>query len=265
MRRRLTLFLASALGSSACSPASAGSDPLSTTDDLSSARGICTDQTRPEILADMVRQPLEPPRRIGGVALGGSWPGVSQATVERAICTGTLIPDASSTDDPYWWAGSGDHPVLTLFFDKQSRRLSSWKVNSGYVGTLTFRSRRGSRFGDHGYSIRLGAPIERDGQPVAIDWRDQAARVEIGTELSDGISATLAPELPAEETNCQSASRCTLALYPSGEGFLGFFDVRFFVRIPAAAAGGTAGSTPDEFTGHPGRPEISPPPPPDPG
>jgi hypothetical protein len=262
---RIAAFSILALGSVACGVASTSPEPdaVSGADNLGAARAVCTEATRPQILAAALKSPLQPPRGVAGLDLAGGddWAGLPQSAVEQALCTGTLIPDEDpkATTDFYHWGGTPEDSPLTLGFDKTTDKLAYWTVGRGYEGKIDFRSRAGSRFGNHTYSIAISGAILRDGAPFLIDWSNQAAREEAGTELHDGVIATFAPELASEQTNCRVSQRCLIALQPDGKLFFGVRDVRFYFVLAAFAAG-PAESTPAFFYGFPERPQIHPPP-----
>jgi hypothetical protein len=262
---RLSALSILAVGSVACGVATTSSerDTVSGSDNLSSARAACSEATRPQILAEMAKSPLKPPRSIAGLDLAGGddWPIVSQTDVEASLCAGTPIAneDPDATEDQFAWGGTTEQPAFIAGFDKTTHKLAIWQLGSTYTGKIEFKSRAGSRFGDHSYSIQVNAPIQRDGQPFVIDYANEAARDEAATELHDGVIATFAPELPPEQTNCRTSARCLLLKLESGEALFGVRDVRFYLGMPAA--GITAGATtPGFFYGFPERPAVHPPP-----
>jgi hypothetical protein len=247
--RSSTVALIVALTSAACAVSSSPKDIDQTTDHLEAPRAAaCTDATRPQVWADAAKQPLKPPRLIAGLDLGGGdgWPGISQAAVEEALCAGRPVKTDSDGPDDYFQWGEPDSVIFEAGVNRETRKVSTWSVGSGYTGGIEFRSRAGSRFGDHAYSIKIGSPILRDGQPFAIDWANQAALEQAATELHDAVSATFAPELPAEQTNCRTSQRCLIMQVPGNRGIIGVRDVWFYIDMSDLGARPT---TPTGFYG----------------
>ena len=234
------------------SPSSHDDAALQSASETANAKA-CTDANKAQLVAQMLTQPITPPRHGAGLDLAGddAWSGLSKATVESRYCAGI----ADGADDPsqpnalsyFIWGSDGNSYPVEAGFDA-SGKLGFIEFNRGYTGGVDFKSRDGQ----HTYSLRIGQPIRKDGQPLAIDWADTASYQASATELTDALVASFAPDLPAIEGNCVTAHRCLAVEMPKTENddggiLVGARDVSFYVHLPAANVTASGPSTPDYF------------------
>jgi hypothetical protein len=251
-----------AAGAAACT-ASPTTDVAANTDHLETAAAVCTDATKPEILARMVQAPIQPPRFAAGLDLAGTddWQHIVRDSVESALCAGTQEGSVKGEDNMeyYDWGNAAE---VNMGFLKDTHKINFIQFNKGYEGKIEFHSRANSPFGNHAYSMQVGTPVLRDGAALAIDWNAPAA---VGTELFDALMATFAPDLPGETTNCRTTHRCLLTTFDNDDGtksgVFGARDVHFYIYVPIASDS-TSANTPSYFYMFPEKPGVQPPPPP---
>jgi hypothetical protein len=212
------------------------------TSGLETAAPVCTAANKPQLIAQMLTQPIKPPRYVAGLDLAGddAWSGLSQSAVEQAYCAGIADgSDDSSAPNPlsyFIWGSDGNTYPVEAGFDA-SHKLGFVEINTPYTGTVEMRSRAGSRFGDHAYTLKVNGAISRDGQPFVIDWANPVNLDEAATELTDALVATFAPELPAVVSDCVQSKRCFLSISApdeknDGGGIIGARDISFYVHVP---------------------------------
>jgi hypothetical protein len=239
-------------GAAAFVACSAPSSPEASVEE-SRLESVCTPANKAELLAQMLTQPIQPPRFAAGLDLAGdaAWSGLLQSTVETAYCAG--IADGSDDQLSYFiWGSDGNTYPVEAGFDA-SHKLGFIALNQPYTGGIDFKSRPGGAFGDHTYAMRLGTPILRDGQPFVLDWNDSAHLAVTATELSDALVFTFAPELPPVASDCVASHRCFVDITSEtkeddGGGVIGARDVSFYVHVPTAQITAHPGpSAPDYF------------------
>jgi hypothetical protein len=233
----------------ACGSAPSASDGVGGTSDLEAATPVaaCTDATRDQIWANMVKQPIKPARFGAGldIAGGDAFPGISEEAVADAFCAGTAPSQGDDGDDYIAWgnAAPGTDGPVELGFDHTTHRANVITFNAGYEGSVDFQSRPGGNFGTHTYSIKVGSPILRDGIPFVIDWSNSAT----ATELNDALAFTFAPALNPDDIDCKKSQRCMFAVTDDepNAGIYGSRDVHLYVHVPLPAASPATATVPD--------------------
>lgn len=205
----------------------------------------CTPASRAAILADMVRQPIVPPRLFGGldVAGGDDWRGLTLDQAEQKLCASQLL---SEDDSGNAYASWGDAGELQVGYSTSSKKIDFVQLNPGYRGKLQFSSRPGSKFGHHTYEVGVGSPILRDGAPWELRWHGRMMDDAQSTELYDAMVYTFAPELPGDDVNCRASGTCRA--HADGAGGGGTFGARslgMYFHVPSIVAAQPASSTPD--------------------
>jgi hypothetical protein len=178
---------------------------------------ICNAQKLQTTWAKMVQQPIVPPTKVADLDMAGlaadgvteTWNGITIEQAEQINCQSTNIGDwfGDGNQDNYW----GDGAEVVAQYLVSNHLIVEITLQLGYTGSMDFTSRDGM----HKYSIPLGTPITKDGNPYpTIDWYEQqyglgqspTFKAQIN-ELYDALIATFAPGLP-QEADCQAAGTC---------------------------------------------------------
>jgi hypothetical protein len=227
----------------------------------------CTDTTQAAALAQALAAPIKPPQFAAGLDLKGDdqWSGIKQAAVEAQLCAGTSqgADDATVTDPENYFSWGGNAQPIAVGFSQATGQLKMIQMNPGYTGTVDFKSRQGSAYGDHTYSAKIGEPVMRDGQPFLVDFAGDPGAA--GSEIVDALVATFAPELTAIEGDCRPTQRCLLRVIPAdgntpAMAIIGSRDVHFYMVFPGTGDQ-PAMSTSQYFYMFPSAPGYTPPPP----
>lgn len=209
-----------------------------------SRQEICSGAQKQKAWSQMVNEPLVPPRFIGGldVAGGDLWPGLLFEDAEKKLCQS----DALGTDgEGSLYASWGDAGELMVGYNLSNHKINFVQINQGYKGKLEFRSRPGSRFGQHTYAIGVGVPVTRDGKIFEIPWTNPAQLDEVATELYDAMMYTYAPDLPGDDVNCRASAACRAQGDGTGGGGFGARNIGMYLHVPSIHKPQPIPSTPD--------------------
>lgn len=209
-----------------------------------SRQELCSGAQKAERWAEMVKQPLIPPRHLGGldVAGGDLWPGLLFEDAEKKLCQS----DALGTDgEGSLYASWGDAGELQVGYNLSNHKINFVQINQGYKGTIDFKSRPGERFGNHTYRIGVGKQIERDGKGWEWPWGDPAKLDEVATETFDAMMYTFAPDLPSDSVNCRASAACRAQGDGVGGGGFGARNIGMYFHIPSISKPQPVPSTPD--------------------
>jgi hypothetical protein len=211
-----------------------------------SKQELCSGPQKQKAWAQMVNEPLVPPRMLGGldVAGGDLWPGLDFRDAEKKLCqSDALGADGMGSIYAAW----GDAQEVMVGYNLTNLKINFVQINQGYKGTIDFKSRPGSRFGSHTYKMGVGRQIERDNKPFEMHWSERPKLDEEGTELFDAMMYTFAPELPSDDVNCRQSGACRLLSDGVGGGGFGARNIGFYLHIPSITKPQPIPSTPDYF------------------
>jgi len=209
-----------------------------------SRQELCSGAEKQKRWATMVNEPLVPPRFLGGldVAGGDLWPGLLFEDAEKKLCQS----DALGTDGVgSLYASWGDAGELQVGYNLSNHKINFVQINQGYKGTLKFKSRPGSRFGNHTYEIGVGIPLKRDGKVFELTWLQPARLDEEATELYDAMMYTYAPDLPSDSVNCRASAACRAQADGVGGGGFGARNIGMYLHVPSISKPQPVPSTPD--------------------
>lgn len=209
-----------------------------------SRQELCSGPQKQKAWAEMVNQPLVPPRMLGGldVAGGDLWPGLLFEEAEKKLCQS----DAQGTDgEGSLYASWGDAGELMVGYNLSNHKINFVQINQGYKGRLEFKSRPGSRFGQHTYSLGVGVPLTRDGTIFEIPWLLPKQLDEVATELYDAMMYTYAPDLPSDDVNCRASAACRAQGDGTGGGGFGARNIGMYLHVPSVSKPQPVPSTPD--------------------
>ena len=171
---------------------------------------ICSGPVKQKRWAEMVKAPIKPPRFIGGLDLAGgdAWTGLDFRDAEKVNCQSKSTGGDESTLAAQW----GDAGEIEVTYKLSNNTIDFIQLNQGYRGTLDFESRPDAPgapnpFGKHTYSIGVGVPVRRDGQPWEIKWSSPTWNKQ-ATELYDALMYTFSPTLPGDQVDCIKAATC---------------------------------------------------------
>jgi hypothetical protein len=229
-----SFVIASVAALAACTSTSA-SDGVQSGNAADTAAAACTPDTQGTVVANAMAAPIQPPRFAAGLDLAGdaNWSGVKLPTFETALCAGTFRGAATADDPTDYFGWGGDGAPLYVGFDHTSGLANFIQFFKGYTGSVDFKSRDGA----HTFSAKIGEPVMKDGQPVALDFAGNPGPA--GTEIVDALVATFAPSLTPVGDDCRATQRCLLRTLPGvGDddnttiGVLGSRDVHFYIVMP---------------------------------
>ncbi len=260
-------FLASTLFGVICACA-APTDEAATSESKIDQPWTC-DASRPrQALARLLEAPVVPAQVWAGVEReGGRYGALSIADLERAFCQSDPITE-SEQSATVGWGNAPNHEVVVTY-DKSTHRMTSFKLNAGYRGTIDFVSRpsalgdstKPNPFGSHRYTIAVGAPILRDGLPFPLDWKASCAGAsppacfeKRATELFDALMYTFAPGLPSTQGSCVAEGMCVAKSDATGGGVFGARPLEIYLHVPRVDADEPAASTPIFLSGSPVKP-----------
>jgi hypothetical protein len=175
----------------------------------SNKQEICTGEQRAKRWAAMVQQPILPPTQAAGIdGVGGlDWKGLTVEQAEQVNCQSETMGDEFG--DGSLVNAWGDNGEVWIKYDIANHNKIEWiTLNMGYVGTLDFHSRDGK----DKYQILLGTQFTKNKKPFQLNWSDDEKFAKAATEIADGLFATFAPELPAEDVasgSCIQNGHCT--------------------------------------------------------
>jgi hypothetical protein len=169
---------------------------------------ICDGPTKKARWEAAFAKPVVPPRQGAGIDLAGgdSWAGLTVEQAEQINCQSTNDADGEN----YW----GDNGEVYFDYYTSTRKIYYMGFNAGYTGAINFHSRDGA----HTYKLAVNAQIQKDNQPMVINWNGTSAPCTTGTcdwaaELGDALLATFAPGLPSEAPptgNCRLTGHCII-------------------------------------------------------
>jgi hypothetical protein len=197
------LFPKQKLGSS-----TAGSSPLIR----------CTPEKRRKVWATELAKPMIPVR--GAAGLDGTknltYTGLSIDEVETALCQG----DDGGTGLTFF----GEQAELQVNWSTSTRLVTEFDMVTGYRGTMDFTD----PVTKDKFSISLeGKPIQRNGQPMHWNWRDQAQITAQTTLLSNAMMRVFMPGVipQAGDTDCSKTGRCVVEVLDNVDGVFAIFPL----------------------------------------
>jgi hypothetical protein len=217
-----------------------------------SKQELCSAPQKQKAWAEMVKQPLVPPRMLGGldVAGGDLWPGLNFEDAEKKLCQS----DALGTDGQgSVYASWGDAGELQVGYSLVNHKINFVQINQGYRGpkgdgySIEFKSRPTGKWPNHTYKMGVGKPIQRDDKNFELLWEDGAKLDQQGTELFDAMMYTFAPDLPSDDVNCRASGACRLLPDGVGGGGFGARNIGFYIHVPSISKPQPIPSTPDYF------------------
>jgi hypothetical protein len=217
--------------------------------------GTCDPQHPLDAMGRLESFPIVPPRLFGAVdPSGGAWSGLSLEDMERAFCQSDPISEDEETVTAGW--GSAPDFAVTVEYNKATHQIDFFQLNAGYMGTLEFASRpsalgdptKPNPSGQHRYSIGVGRPILRDGQPWELDWKNIDVQA---TEMFDALMFTYAAELPSTQTSCRAQGSCLARAIDGSQGVFGVRPLGIYLYVPNVTAPQPAASTPGYMYGYP--------------
>jgi hypothetical protein len=174
--------------------------------------------------AELIQEPIIPPRKVAGLDLAGddTWRGLTIEEAEHINCQSESIGDQFGDGAlvNVW----GDNGEVWAEYSVQTRKIDQITLFNGYLGKMTFKSPDDM----HTYEIGLGTRITKDGQPYTVNGPynpgDPIFAGQID-ELFRGIIHTFAPTFPQAPagTLCTRTGRCIAG---------SFGDVAYFY-VPA--------------------------------
>ncbi len=184
---------------------------------------ICPGPQKAARWAQMVKEPILPPRQAAGIDLAGgdSWTGITIEQAEQINCQSTNLGDAfgDGSQTNYW----GDNGEVWFVYRVSTHKGIWMTLWPGYLGTVTAKSPDDQ----HTYNIPIQSQIQKDGKAFTLDWiSNKGADFEQQSdELYRALLHTFAPGLPLDPpgVTCQSTGRCIKG---------SFGDVAYFY-IPA--------------------------------
>ncbi len=206
----------------------------------SNKQEICTGEQRAKRWAAMMKEPIVPAFAAAGVVGVGADLGTTDCAAEtdckdEDVCTqgkcatlnwkgmtveqAELVNCQSETLGDQFGDGSqvnswGDNAEVWIKYNVANHNKLEWiSVFKGYDGLLNFTSRDGK----DKFSIHLGDQITKNGKKYQLDWNDPTKFAVEATEIADGLFATYAKEMPAEDIaagSCVAAGRCTMTKFP---------------------------------------------------
>ncbi|MFO0661992.1 MAG: hypothetical protein U0165_19495 [Polyangiaceae bacterium] len=182
---------------------------------------ICTGEQKAKRWAQMVLEPIRPPRFAAGLDLAGgdTWPGLTIEAAEQINCQsvneGDQFGDGEQVNQ---W---GDNGEVWVEYRVSNRKIDFMTLFQGYLGTLDATSRDGQ---DH-FKIPIGSRIQKNGIDYTIDWNDPVKFNNEVNEIYDAVLATYAPGF-AKDPDCIGTGACI-----SGD----FGDIAFFGFGPLGA------------------------------
>jgi hypothetical protein len=245
-------LLASACGTGERTAASEAADTSAT----------CSPEQQFDRFTHMIEQPIVPPRMFGGLDLAGgdSWSGLTLDSAEQTLCGSNPIAEVGEDKNPTLvMAGWGVAPSyqVVVEYDKNTKKVDFFQLNSGYKGTLDFASRptalgdpsKPNPFGQHHYSIGVDHPVLRDGQPWLFDWNVANGWDQQATEMFDALMFTFAPELPSTQNSCIKAQTCLARVVDGNTAIFGARPLGIYMHVADVTAPQPAPSTPDYIYG----------------
>jgi hypothetical protein len=242
-----------ALTAAACSVSPGDSSETSSASATARA-AVCSPEQQQLVLANMVQQPVRPPRFFAGLDLAGGdgWTGLKFEEMEQRLCQATPVSEDETTTTVSWGAAQ----EVVIGYSKTTKQLDNFQLNAGYRGTMDFKSRatalgdptKPNPYGDHTYSIGVGRPILRDGQTFELNWSAPTWEKQ-ATELFDAVMATFAPELQSTQESCIKAQTCLAKKFSTGEAIFGVRPLGIYLYVPDGAAPQPAASTPGYLYG----------------
>jgi hypothetical protein len=211
---------------------------------------ICTDDLKRQRWAKMINEPIVPPIKFAGLDLRGddTWRGLTveeatlapdPTTLEGGNCQGVATgiggcgeQQSYSCGNIYW----GDAQEVTFSYLQSLHIIDQLQLNLGYLGQMTAKSRDGA----HTYTLQLGLPLMKDGQPFLIDWSSVGAADPGITEFYNAMMNTFAADVgipfPADEDSCTSTGHCLNTGPNGGDGIFGIRPMGFYVQFHSLIA-----------------------------
>ncbi len=212
---------------------------------------ICSGAEKQRRWAEAFRQPIKPPRWGAGLDFAGGedWEGLLYEQAEHGIDGPNKVMMCQG--DPWGvWSGEfiatwGDATEVEVRYLIDTHKIQQVTFNLGYQGTLDFKSRPGSRFGDHNYQMKVGDWTRRDGANFEFNWQDAKARDEQATELYDALMYTFAPELPSTQVNCVATQQCLARRSQDDTAVFGARGIGMYSHYANVSKGPRTSSAPD--------------------
>lgn len=240
-------FLLFALALGACT-----SDSDTTADDVAhaTAAGICSPGQAKAALDRLLQLPISPSHMFGD-STGADFRGISLESMQRSYCDADFIGEDEANTTVGWGSAQGYSVVVS--YQKTTHRIDSFRLDTGYKGSLDFASRptslddptKPNPAGQHTYSIGVGRPVLRDGVPWTLRWMractptDPDCWEQQATEIFDALMYTFAPELPSTQTSCIKQQSCLTARSGSGAAF-GVRPLGVYFFVPDLEANASA-------------------------
>lgn len=224
------------------------------------AQVLCTAAEKQKRASIMIKQPIIPPRFAGGLDLAGddSYKGLLIQEAEKGfdrvdypeypgekaykLCQSDNVGGDGGTSDQAW----GDNQEIVASYILSTKQIYVLFINQGYQGAMEFKSRPGSKYGDHTYTIPINSHILRDGQPFEFQWGSAVNNAATAaSELYDAAIFNYAPFVPPEPdgVSCASSGHCVIGSFGDvAYWYVPAFGLGFLVE--STKAGPVVASTP---------------------
>ncbi len=233
------------------------------------ANDTCTPTQAKAIWASLFQEPIAIPGAAGGIDMAGgpngdgsslfdpnapnaatyvpdptkeTWLGTTVEQAEKILCTG--VPDQifGGVTNEIGWGNSCPSCEMAAQYNVDTRKITTLDFEYGYQGKIIATSDPSSPQGKHTYEINLqNLPITKDGQPLTLNWNDQANGVNpIAEEVYDAIRNTYAPTYPADYStdkagnkvlSCVPAGHCIIGNNGAAGGYLFFASLQLAVFV----------------------------------
>jgi len=197
-----------------------------------SLQEICSADEKKLRWADMLRQPVAPPRKYAGIDMAKSdnWEGLTVEEAEHINCQALNAGSCDGEDNGSTW---GDNGEVEFCYNIGTHLAYQMVLNRGYTGTMKFHSRQGGLYEadgkQHTYEMGIDKML-RDGVDFQLDWSNNDKLDKAITELFDGAMATFAPSAAIadptadDQANCDASAACLVTI--DNDGVTGIFGFR---------------------------------------
>ena len=224
-----------------------------------SKQELCSGPVKQKRWAEMVNEPIRPPRMIAGLDLAGGdhWGGLDFRDAEQINCQSKAISGSEAT----LTAGWGDANEVMVDYKLSNNTVEAYYLQQGYRGALEFESRpsdindpdKPNPFGKHKYSIKVGEPIKRDGTNWPLTWPTRPELIDAwekqATEMFDALMYTYAPDLTSTQESCIKAQTCLARSYSTGDAVFGVRPLGVYFYVPTVLTPQPGPSTPGYMYG----------------
>lgn len=191
----------------------------------------------------MLSAQIIPGRTWANLDLNHNGAGLTSLSYAESVnCPLVLTPDdAGPGPGPTQMSGCwGSDADVCISAYEADHYLSQLVVSGGYSGIILMTSRSGGAWGsNHLYTLALGR-LEKDGQPMNLDWGSNAPAVF--NELYDAFIATYYRCLPPV-ADCVASGDCVVqAADTKGGASYGYFGIRPASFYASFASGGAVPS-----------------------